>query len=275
MATFNVNNASAGAGGGGSLITRILIIVIILVAAYYIYRYFFTQDTMTFTQLVSGVADAKKPGKVIPADALPGLYEGGEYSMSCWVYINDWSYRRTQMKHIFEIGGSNFVTLLVGLGNYKNKLVVRLHTADQNSTTNPEGSVLTTTTRNTLLSDTGMENGLTSANGGCDLPSIDMQRWVLVSVVISGRICDVYIDGKLARSCTLPSFFKVDNGYAVKTLLNGGFGGFISNLTAYGYALNPADIYKTYMAGPTTSMGFIDWLKSFFEADYVGFPKMN
>lgn len=270
MATLNVGNTG---GSGGSVGTRIVVFLIILVAAYFIYRYFFTQDTMSYTQLVSGVVDAKKPGKIIPADALPGLYEGGEYSMSCWVYINDWSYRRTQMKHIFEIGGPNFITLMVGLGNYKNKLIVRLHTADSSDVTGA-GKLMTTDTH-TKLDNTGMENGLTNNDAACDLPMIDMQRWVLVSVVITGRICDVYIDGKLARSCTLPSFFKVDNGYAVKTLLNGGFGGFISNLTAYGYALNPADIYKTYMTGPTTSMGFIDWLKSFFEADYVSFPKMN
>jgi hypothetical protein len=271
MNTLATLQATPGASGA----LRLIVFILIGVAVYYIYRYFFSSDTITFTRLVAGVTDAKtgngKEIKPIPADALPPLYEGGEYSMSCWVYVNDWAYRRGQQKHIFEIGGSGFITLMVGLGNYTNKLMVRVSTDTSGANT------LGTNATHTNLDAMEVESGLLNSQlPMCDLPELDLQRWVLVSVVITGRICDVYLDGKLARSCTLPSFFRVDNGYSVKALLNGGFGGYISNLTAYGYAMNPSDIYKMYMNGPKAGGGFIDWFTSFFTPNVANlYPKMN
>jgi hypothetical protein len=269
MNTLATLQATPGASGA----LRLIVFILLAVAIYYIYRYFFSSDAVTFTRTVTGVTDAKKELKPIPADSLPALYEGGEYSMSCWVYVNDWAYRRGQQKHIFEIGGNNFITLMVGLGNFRNKLMVRVHSA---AGTTGVGSLPSAATRE-AMNQMGTESGLIDNEMPmCDLPELDMQRWVLVSVVITGRICDVYLDGKLARSCTLPSFFRVDNGYSVKPLMNGGFGGFISNLDTYGYALNPSDVYKIYMNGPKSGGGFLDWFTSFFTPNVTNFyPKMN
>jgi phosphatidylglycerophosphate synthase len=269
MNTLATLQATPGVSGA----LRLIVFVLLAVAGYYIYRYFFSSNAITFTRLVGGVTDAKKEIKAVPADALPALYEGGEYSMSCWVYVNDWAYRRGQQKHVFEIGGNNFITLMVGLGNFRNKLMVRVHSAAGST---GAGSLPTGATH-TAMDAMGSESSLMDNDMPiCDLPELDMQRWVLVTVVITGRICDVYLDGKLARSCTLPSFFRVDNGYSVKALMNGGFGGFISNLTAYGYALNPSDVYKMYMNGPKAGGGFLDWFTSFFTPNVTNFyPKMN
>jgi hypothetical protein len=113
----------------------------------------------------------------------------------------------------------------------------------------------------------------------CDLVEVELQRWINITVVLSGRSVDVYMDGKLARSCVLPSFFKVDpSGYQLTLLDKTGFGGFISNVNAYGYAMNPEQVYRNFMVGPNYQYSFISWLKSLLDPKAVSsleYPKMN
>jgi hypothetical protein len=76
------------------------------------------------------------------------------------------------------------------------------------------------------------------------------------------------MDGKLARSCVLPSNYRVDGGGYSATLLGyGGFGGFIKNVNMYGGALAPDAVYTNYMVGPDQPVDFWDYLKSFFDPD--------
>ena len=75
----------------------------------------------------------------------------------------------------------------------------------------------------------------------------------------------MYYDGKLARSCVVPSFYKVDaGGYSANLLAYGGFGGEISTTTMYDSALNPEQVYKQYMAGPQPITNIVSWFSSFF-----------
>ena len=63
----------------------------------------------------------------------------------------------------------------------------------------------------------------------------------------------------------------------MKTVL-AAFGGFVSNVSAYNYALNPEQIWRLYMAGPGAQYGFLDYLKSLFDpkaAAAFDYPKQN
>ena len=102
----------------------------------------------------------------------------------------------------------------------------------------------------------------------CDLPEVELQRWVCFGVVLNGRTVDVYMDGKLARSCVLPSFFTVDvNGVQMKLLQYGGFNGFLSNVYVHAGALNPDQMYRIYMQGPAdiADRGLWGWLGSLLD----------
>jgi hypothetical protein len=85
-------------------------------------------------------------------------------------------------------------------------------------------------------------------------------------VALSGRTIDVYIDGKLARSCLTSSYYKVDpTGVKIKITERGGFDGYINGVTVYNTPLSPADIYHIYQAGPTgTSAGVGTLVASLF-----------
>jgi hypothetical protein len=90
----------------------------------------------------------------------------------------------------------------------------------------------------------------------------------MLTVVLTGRTIDVYLDGKLSRSCMSQSFYKVDPT-GVKPVLadRGGFDGYIGNTSVANYAMNPDEIYRTYLSGPegAASMDFIGWFISLFK----------
>ena len=79
---------------------------------------------------------------------------------------------------------------------------------------------------------------------------------------------DVYLDGKLSRSCATPSYFKVDPTSDVKLniLDRGGFDGYIGNTTVGSYSMNPDEIYRTYLSGPNgVSLDLFSWLASLLQ----------
>jgi len=188
---------------------------------------------------------------------------------------------------------SNFSTILVALGSIKPSLLVRTHTlpsadivptnqnigiADCSGSTDPScaGGQLTgfqqVTDTNLVnnMKDNSLfvkdvqqffkpmqvdENSLISSNNTCDIQDIAMQKWVNICIVMNGKTLDIYLDGKLVKTCVYANYFKVDHtGIALKYLqgtdLNG-FDGYFSRLQVFNSALNPDEIYKTYIAGPT------------------------
>jgi hypothetical protein len=179
-----------------------------------------------------------------------------------------------------SVGGPNFDIIRVYLGGNKPSLKVRLQTKDSSGTANsvPTGATasqnqmssmpiesLDKATQNAVFNILQTDSGLLDSSPLCDLPEIDLQRWVNITIAANGRTVDVYLDGKLARSCVLPSFFKVDaGGYSAYLLSYGGFGGQIANVSMYDAALNPEQVYKNYMAGPQPITNLGDWIKSFF-----------
>jgi hypothetical protein len=276
------NNNSSPVGR----IIPILIIFFGLIALYYLYQYLFgPKSSNAYSLLFKTQAANTDPSQpiVITSDKLPSLYEGGEFTVSAWVYITNWSYRAGFNKSILSVGGPNFDILRVYLGGNKPSLKVRLQTRDSSGTANsvPTGALggapaanqpssvpiesLDKATQNAVFNILQTDSGLLDSSPLCDLPEIDLQRWVNITIAANGRTVDVYMDGKLARSCVLPSFFKVDaGGYSAYLLSYGGFGGQIANVMMYDAALNPEQVYKNYMAGPQPISNLVDWFKSFF-----------
>ena len=86
-----------------------------------------------------------------------------------------------------------------------------------------------------------------------------MQRWLNFTCVVSGRVVDIYYDGKLNRSCVLPGSV-VGSAGATKQMANvsvaGGFNGYLNGVFFAGKALTPDRIYGLYQSGPqgTTSI---------------------
>jgi len=267
---------------GGSYLTmavRAVVVILGLVGLYYAYQYMFGTAGQNSSVLIGPKTPAQvDPTKVtvIPSASLPPLYEGGEFSVSMFVYIQNWSYRMGRNKHILSIGGNNFDTIRIYLGANKPNLRVRLHTHTQGQVVTPPTSQptdnLNKNTQQTIFTTLETDSDLSSEGTPlCDLPEIDMQKWVHIVVAVNAKTVDVYMDGKLARSCVLPTFYKVDAGSYNATLLNyGGFGGYVASVNMYSYAMSPDQVYHQYMAGPAPITDFGTYLTSFFAPSQQG-----
>ena len=246
-----------------SIIITTVIVVIGLLALYYLYKFLFSGPppaAAIISKQQSAKLDPSAP-IAVPSASLPPLYSGGEFSVSTWIYVNDWTYHNGYNKSILSIGGPNIDTLRLYLGAQNPTLMVRVNTS-QGST----GNALTNAnSKGGLFTTLQTDSGLLNSTANCDVPNIEFQRWVNIVVAINGKTCDVYLDGKLTRSCVLDNYFNVDSAYACTVGEAGGFGGNINTTQMYGYALSPDLVYNNYMAGPNPITGIVGYLQSFFE----------
>ena len=97
-------------------------------------------------------------------------------------------------------------------------------------------------------------NGAFNSKNTCDVKELPLQKWVNICTVMNGKTLDVYLDGKLVKTCVFNNYYKVDqSGTVASYLQHGGFNGNFSRLQIFNKSLTPDDIYKNYLSGPTGS----------------------
>lgn len=60
---------------------------------------------------------------------------------------------------------------------------------------------------------------------------------------------DLYLDGKLVRTCLLPGVASVNNNANIYVTPKGGFDGWTSKIQYYPDSLNPQDAWNIYIKG--------------------------
>ena len=60
---------------------------------------------------------------------------------------------------------------------------------------------------------------------------------------------DVYLDGKLVRTCVLPGIAKVNDNASIYITPEGGFSGYTSKIQYFADATNPQEAYNIYKDG--------------------------
>jgi hypothetical protein len=95
----------------------------------------------------------------------------------------------------------------------------------------------------------------------CMVANIPIQKWVNLVVSVYGRSMDVYIDGKLVRTCLLPGTARVNNAADLYVTPNGGFDGWTSKIQYYPNALNPQEIWNIYTSGYSNGMSMFGTYK--------------
>jgi hypothetical protein len=278
---MNTLQTNSGAGGLGSSIFKVVVIILVFVVIYYTYVALFkTSEKKAITFFSGPKKAATDSGFKVDSSSMPPVVEGGEYTVSFWMYINDWNHRNNQGKHVLSIGSplnisgtSPYETLVVYLGPHKNTLHIRVQSSDVSVIT-PVSNSLTVQNVVPLFGDVGTVQRLPLPfePTGVDIPMIDMQRWVNVTIVLNGRTCDVYLDGKLARSTIMKGFYRVAPGYVMEAFSQGGYGGYMSNLQAFDHAINPEEAYRIYSGGPHGPMSFLQWMKSIFSPTEMETP---
>ena len=248
-----------------SILSTVAFIVVIVAILYVVYTYLYPADDPTYTQFLQGEADARSP-ITLDKTKVPAIYTGGDFTLSFWIYVDDWNYKASFYKFLFAISpailGTTSISPLVGfLTPLKNSLMVRASTvkgselptpgaAPPTSVASTAPDVNTESNLQALLNQqTSMMMSESTVEAPCDIKEVPLQRWVCVTIVSSGRVLDVYMDGKLARSCVLDNVLQVPRGQLVLRL--GNFGGRYSSVQMWSAQLTPDVIYGIYQMGPT------------------------
>jgi hypothetical protein len=227
----------------------IVITVVVVVLIWMLLSYIFS-DPYTLQKVKGG-----KTASTISASTLATNGSNGQssnFAYSVWFYVNDWNYRYGEPKVIFgRMGaksgkGNGSVPGLSGfdpcpavvLGAVENNISVSLgcYPGINQQPTTPGGNTVVHT---------------------CNIANVPIQKWVHLVVSVYGRTMDLYIDGKLVRTCLLPGVASVNNNADIYVTPSGGFDGWTSRLQYYPSSLNPQEVWNIY------SNGYTDWSNMF------------
>ena len=219
----------------------IVITIVVIVLIFMLVRYIM-KDPYTLQNIQSG-----QTASTISASSLAtngSSTPSSNFAYSIWFYINDWNYRYGEPKVVFgrmgtkSTSGSGSIPGVSGLdpcpavvlGAVENDIKVSLGCypgADQEPDVSGGSTVVHT----------------------CSVTNVPIQRWVNLIVSVYGRSMDLYIDGKLVRTCLLPGVASVNNNANVYVTPAGGFDGWTSKFQYYPNSLNPQEAWNIYTKG--------------------------
>ena len=220
-----------------SILIAILSFIVILI----IFRYLISSVN---TKIIH---DGKEE-KIYKKEDLPNS-TSNNCAYSLWFFINDFSDGYNNKKGIMYHSSDGLDTggVTVTLGDTINDLDVVVRTT---STANPSKT--------------------------CTIRNIPIQKWIHLVVSIHGRVIDLYLNGKLVRSClsadvpnisglsstsdvkVAPTISKTDGSVGMIT----GFNGYHAKFEYYPEAIDPQTVYYLYRSGYGGG-SFMDYLNRY------------
>ena len=264
-------NIVTGKAQGSSRIVTIVILVVLFV-------YFIANSSLfsSHTDLVSSVNNANEHTTISKDDV--SSYKNN-YSYSYWFYLDDWNYKYGERKNLLLRTDNNKgynPRIFFDPAQNDLSILISCYSAvppppSQNSSMNDSSGNSQNEPQSTCSSDTksstssefvpGPSPG--SQNFICRIPNIKLQKWVNLIVVLNNRTLDVYLNGKLTKTCMLPGVPRINNeadieitpGNNPKDLdKDAGFSGYTSNVKFFPYDMTPEDAYNVYKQGFGGSM---------------------
>jgi hypothetical protein len=186
-----------------------------------------------------------------PSFALPQITQGMNQTFSTWIYIKDWNYKFGQYKNILWKGNppntsTTSSTPTVGNNHCPSMWLYPLTNSLK---------VITSTSVPELVES-------------CDIQNIPLLTWVHIVYVLNNRTVDIYINGKLERSCALRGIPTITNDpvYITNGSPQAGYYGKIGKTQYFTKALLPNDVANIYQQGP---LGTTQYQIQFFTNDRI------
>lgn len=248
--TSSVNTASSGFNSMSWWAKGLVVIVglgLIIFSAILIYNAIAAANgspTVNVTGAPSVPDQAPLPldGKTvttIPSANMP-LGQGADNGVQFWMYIKDWDYRFGNKKSILLRKDSTNA-------NFKNP-EISLHETD--NSLNVTVSIYPASSGAGSSSSPAPSNSASASGDSytCTVENVPLQTWFAVSVTVFQRNLDVYINGKLVKSCVLPGVPRPAAGDIVVGD-NQGFSGSVCNVHSYPKMLGPTDAAAFFAKG--------------------------
>lgn len=209
-----------------ALVRTVIIVAVVLIILYLILRWAL-QPVKQLSHLSPGTH-----AHDVRAHKLGNESGSSDYTYSMWFYVDDWNYRFGDRKVLLmrgsPQGAHGMRTPFVYMGEKENNLVI-----DIDCYPTPSDTV----------------HGHSTSKASCGIENFPLQRWVNVIISVYGRSLDVYVDGKLFRTCVLPNVTKVDSNADVFITPGGGFKGYTANFQYWPQSVNPQQAYNIYKTG--------------------------
>lgn len=209
-----------------NIILFVIIVFLLIIVIRYIMR-----DVNTLTYLTS----AQTMQKIVPSDLATSNSAGSSsnFTYSIWFFIDDWNYRYGEPKVIFGRmttgSGKKEPCPAVTLGSIQNNISVSLAVYPG--------------------LDEVPEDGTNYIVHTCGISNVPIQRWCNLLISAYGRTLDLYLDGKLVRTCVLPGVAKIDSSAPVFITPMGGFSGWTSRFQYWSDSSDPQKAWNIYEAG--------------------------
>lgn len=218
-------------------ILSILIFILIVVLIYVVYKLM-----SKTTKNVSGFSDASKSLSVPCAK----FGASSNYGYSVWIYVDAWKNTATSS----DVLKKNILTRCVG--------------------STPAFNLYLDNAQNNLK--LLMSKNTTS----CDIKNIKLQKWVNITMSVYGNTVDLYLDGKLVRTCILNEMpvglattdtLFVGGAYTKSTTActgtsDGDLSGYISNVVYKSDYFTPEEAWDIYSAG-YSGAGMFDFVNRY------------
>lgn len=241
--------------GSGSILMSLLGGIVLLYIGLAFFNYIQKQQGLPGVGLFDTKSSGDKTpapvdGKtktIIPSGEIP-IGAGADYGLQYWMYISNWDYRFGQDKDVIKRVSSNDPKIVgprIFLAPTDNTLHVQLSLYPQDQSAG------------------AAEPGVSSAGDSfiCSVENVPLQSWFSVSLTVFQRNLDIYINGRLVKSCVLPGIPKPALGDVI-IADNGGFAGSICNVNGYSEMLNPEDAKSFHAKGtacaPPAEAGRVD-----------------
>ena len=208
------------------IILFVIIVILLIIVINYI-----TKDVYTLTGLISG----KTMQTMQSLDLAPSSTSGNtsNFTYSIWFFIDNWNYRYGEPKIIFgrmaSGTGERQPCPSVALDPILNNIIVSLAVYPG--------------------LDKLPDNGANFVIHTCGISNIPIQKWCNFFISVYGRTLDLYLDGKLVRTCVLPGVANIDPSAPVYLTPSGGFSGWTSRFQYWPEASNPQKAWDIYKGG--------------------------
>lgn len=190
----------------------------------------------------------------------------GHFSVSMWIFIDDWNYNYGATKNILKKVDVNGLALPhIYLDAYKNDLHIDvdmfakdsddyqtlLKTAVGSSTGTFRCNKDSKTIFDATDTDTTIACPEPDVSQNMIIENINMQKWVNIITTVNNRTMDVYINGKLIKTKTFDNIIDpvLLNSGGIELVSGGGFGGFFSKVQYYPYFIAPEKAWSIYKGG--------------------------
>ena len=228
-------------------ITGVLVLILVILLLYVLIKY-----VMAGSQVKTGVESALTQ-QTIKADSLSTSAVGASnFTHIIWFTVQDWNYNYGTFKPLMvrapaTAGASELVPGLnaksvcpaVILGSQNNNLEVW-------QTIQDDGNPITPGSSTHVIDNIRYHK--------CTVTNIPIQKWCCFIVSFYGRTCDIYLDGKLIKTCVMDGIAKVDKDLDMFITPGieqgkGSFQGYTSNYQFIPRSINPQEAYEIYKKG--------------------------